>query len=82
MSQEQLAGLAGVTRQTISAVENNQYVPSAQLAFVLALCLNKPVAEVFYLEEVHGNVTQRPVLVDERTRHGSPSEPAHSLVRT
>lgn len=54
ISQEQLASLAGVTRQTISAVENNQYVPSAQLAFVLALCLNKPVTEVFYLEEVQG----------------------------
>jgi len=52
MSQEQLALEAGVTRQTISAIENNQYVPSAQLAFVLALCLGKPVTDVFYLEEV------------------------------
>lgn len=50
LSQEQLAGLAGVTRQTISAIENEQYVPSALLAFVLAQRLEKPVAELFYLE--------------------------------
>ena len=52
ISQEELALSAGVTRQTISAIENNQYVPSAQLAFLLALCLGKQVTEVFYLEEV------------------------------
>lgn len=50
MSQEELAGLAGVTRQTISSIENEQYVPSALLAFVLASRLEKPVAELFYLE--------------------------------
>jgi putative transcriptional regulator len=51
LSQEQLARLAGVTRQTISAVENAQYAPSALLAFVLARKLNKPVTELFYLDE-------------------------------
>lgn len=50
ISQGDLAALAGVTRQTISAIENNQYVPSALLAFILAACLNKPVNEVFFLE--------------------------------
>jgi putative transcriptional regulator len=52
MSQEELGALAGVTRQTISSIENMQYVPSAQLAFLLAKVLDKPVAELFYLEEV------------------------------
>lgn len=51
LSQEALATLAGVTRQTIGAIENEQYCPSALLAFVLARCLDKPVAEVFFLEE-------------------------------
>lgn len=50
LSQEELARLAGVTRQTISSIENGQYVPSALLAFVLARELKKPVTEVFYLE--------------------------------
>jgi putative transcriptional regulator len=50
LSQEQLANLAGVTRQTISSIENEQYGPSALLAFVLASRLGKPVTEVFFLE--------------------------------
>jgi len=51
LSQEELARRAGVTRQTISSIENGQYVPSALLAFTLARELGKPVTEVFYLEE-------------------------------
>jgi putative transcriptional regulator len=50
LSQEELARLAGVTRQTISSIENGQYGPSALLAFVLASRLEKPVAELFYIE--------------------------------
>lgn len=50
LSQEQLARLAGVTRQTISSIENGQYVPSALLAFVLARELQMPVTELFSLE--------------------------------
>ncbi len=50
LSQEQLAGLAGVTRQTISAVETELYCPSALLAFVLAEKLGKRVDELFFLK--------------------------------
>ena len=50
LSQEQLAGLAGVTRQTISSIETSQYCPSALLAFQLARVLGKRVDELFYLE--------------------------------
>ena len=49
LSQEQLAALAGVTRQTISSIETGQYVPSALLAFVLADRLKVPVARLFIL---------------------------------
>ena len=49
LSQEQLASLAGVTRQTISSIENGQYVPSALLAFILAHRLGKRVDELFTL---------------------------------
>lgn len=49
LSQEQLAELAGVTRQTISSIETGQYVPSALLAFILADRLDKPVDELFNL---------------------------------
>jgi putative transcriptional regulator len=51
LSQEALARMAGVTRQTISSIENGQYTPSALLAFRLARELGKPVDQVFYLEE-------------------------------
>jgi putative transcriptional regulator len=50
LSQEELAGLVGVTRQTISAVETMQYCPSALLAFRIAQQLGKRVDEVFFLK--------------------------------
>ena len=50
LSQEQLAALVSVTRQTISAIETQQYCPSALLAFLLARKLGKRVDELFFLE--------------------------------
>ena len=50
LTQEELARAAGVTRQTISSIENGQYVPSALLAFILARRLQMPVEELFHLE--------------------------------
>jgi len=50
LSQAELASLVGVTRQTIGSIENEQYVPSALLAFVLASRLGMPIAELFFLE--------------------------------
>jgi putative transcriptional regulator len=46
-SQEQLAKLCGVSRQTINAIENNKYDPSLQLAFDLAQHLACMVDELF-----------------------------------
>ena len=51
LSQEQLASLAGVTRQTISSIETGQYNPSALLALLLARRLEKRVEDLFFLEE-------------------------------
>lgn len=51
LSQEQLALLAGVTRQTISSIETGQYNPSALLAMLLARHLDKRVEDLFFLEE-------------------------------
>ena len=50
LSQEQLAALVSVTRQTISAIETRQYCPSALLAFQLAQQLGKRVDDLFFLE--------------------------------
>ena len=50
LSQEQLANLVGVTRQTISAIETGLYCPSGLLVFLLAKQLEKPVDELFFLK--------------------------------
>ena len=51
LSQEQLASLAGVSRQTISSIETGQYNPSALLALLLARRLDKRVEDLFFLED-------------------------------
>ena len=51
LSQEELARLVGVTRQTISSIEKGQYCPSTLLAFRLARQLGKSVEALFYLQE-------------------------------
>ena len=52
ISQDELAKLAGVTRQTISSIETGQYCPSTLLAFLLSKHLGKRVDELFFLEGV------------------------------
>jgi len=47
MTQEQLAEKAGVTRQTIIAIESAKYAPSLELAFRIAQVFNVPLEEVF-----------------------------------
>lgn len=47
LTQEQLATLCGVTRQTIIALEAGKYSPSLELAFKLAHALGRKLDEVF-----------------------------------
>jgi putative transcriptional regulator len=47
MTQQQLADEAGVSRQTIVAIEKGNYSPSLELAFRLAYIFEKPLEEVF-----------------------------------
>ncbi|MFX3619152.1 MAG: helix-turn-helix transcriptional regulator [Sporolactobacillus sp.] len=56
LSQEELANLSKVTRQTILAIENNKYDPSLSLAFILAKKLNTTVDELFEFEEDGGDL--------------------------
>lgn len=50
MTQQQLAEKAGVTRQTIVALEQGKYSPSLELAFRIAHVFNTPLEEVFFIE--------------------------------
>ncbi len=47
ITQEELADIVKVTRQTIIAIEKSKYVPSLELAFKIAKYFNKNIEEVF-----------------------------------
>jgi putative transcriptional regulator len=51
LTQEDLAKLIAVSRQTINSIEKNRYVPSTLLALKLSKLFKKPVNEFFELEE-------------------------------
>ena len=51
LTQEDLANKIAVSRQTINAMEANKYVPSTVLALKIARVFQKPVEQIFYLEE-------------------------------
>jgi putative transcriptional regulator len=51
MTQEELANLAGCTRQTIIALEQGKYFPSLELAFKIAQAFSVTLEEVFQYEE-------------------------------
>jgi|TARA_B110000977_G_C10937733_1_gene439641 putative transcriptional regulator len=51
LTQDELANKIGVSRQTISSIEKNRYVPSTVLALRLSLLFDKPVNDFFELED-------------------------------
>ena len=51
LTQEGLAELAGVSRQTINSIETGRFEPSLGLALVLARLFNTPVERIFALPE-------------------------------
>ena len=51
LSQGDLAKLVGVSRQTISSIETGQFNPTAKLALVLCIALDKKFEDLFYLKK-------------------------------
>jgi len=51
MTQKDLAARAGVTRQTIVALEGGHYAPTLDLAFRIARVFGKPLEDVFQYSE-------------------------------
>ena len=49
MTQQQLAEAAGVSRQTINAIESGKFVPSTVLALKMAKIFGKSVEDIFQL---------------------------------
>lgn len=50
-TQKQLADMIGVSRNTISSIETDQYSPTAKLALILCIALDKKFEELFYFED-------------------------------
>ncbi|MBQ6028462.1 MAG: helix-turn-helix transcriptional regulator [Treponema sp.] len=48
LSQSALAEMVGVSRNTISSIETGQFCPTAKLALVLCVALDKSFEEIFY----------------------------------
>lgn len=48
ISQEELAQTVGTSRQTIVAIERNNYNPTAKLAFLISIALDKSFEELFF----------------------------------
>ena len=50
LSQGDLAELVGVSRNTISSIETGQFNPTAKLALILCVALDKKFEDLFYFE--------------------------------
>ena len=51
LTQEELANKIGVSRQTISSIEKNRYIPSTVLSLRLSNLFGKPVNDFFELDD-------------------------------
>ena len=51
LSQSALAEMVGVSRNTICSIETGQFNPTAKLALVLCIALDKKFEELFYFDE-------------------------------
>ncbi|GCD10021.1 MAG: helix-turn-helix transcriptional regulator [Clostridium sp.] len=50
LSQGDLAEMVGVSRQTISSIETGQFNPTAKLALIFCIALDKKFEDLFYFE--------------------------------
>lgn len=50
LSQSALAEMVGVSRNTISSIETGQFNPTAKLALILCIALDKKFEELFYFD--------------------------------
>ena len=48
ISQQQLADMVGVSRNTISSIETGQFNPTAKLALIICIALDKRFEDIFY----------------------------------
>ena len=51
LSLAQLAAMVGVSRNTISSIETGQFNPTAKLALILCIALDRKFEDLFYFDE-------------------------------
>ena len=51
MTQQELADLVSISRQTVVAIEKYKYTPSLDLAFKIALAFDMDIQEVLYINQ-------------------------------
>ena len=56
LSQGQLAEMVGVSRNTISSIETGQFNPTAKLALILCIALDKKFEDLFYFDECRATI--------------------------
>ena len=50
LSQQELAHMVGVSRNTISSIKTLQFNPTAKLAFIICIALDKKFEDIFYFK--------------------------------
>ena len=50
LSQDELAKMVGVSRNAISSIETGQFCPTAKLALVICIALDKKFEDIFYFD--------------------------------
>ena len=50
LSQSRLAEMVGVSRNTISSIETGQFNPTAKLALILCIAIDKKFEDIFYFD--------------------------------
>ncbi|MDD6888492.1 MAG: helix-turn-helix transcriptional regulator [bacterium] len=50
LSQSKLAEMVGVSRNTISSIETGQFSPTAKLALIICIALDKKFEDVFFFD--------------------------------
>jgi putative transcriptional regulator len=51
LTQQELADIVGVTRQTIGLIEKGDFNPSLRICIAIALALNRTLDDLFWIEE-------------------------------
>lgn len=56
LTQQNLADMVGVSRNTISSIETGEFCPTSKLALILCIALDKKFEDIFYFDLTEGEI--------------------------